>query len=255
MKICRYCHKQLSNNKFYPISKDKLKLSSICRTCRAEVKRKVTDKKSQIKYYEDIKNNGYFLKVCNHHGQLNYSDINLKIIDTEKESDRNPKARFRVWMSCGICAREKKLKTYNEGLENTRKLLDFLKCSTCQKEKTIQEFSYYMWRYRYPSCQSCITEKRQKYYLNKNIKNKLAVTEEEYNAMLIKQNNLCKICGQKETHRHHLTKTLFRLAIDHNHNTGKIRDLLCRGCNLMIGNSYDNPETLRKAALYLENHA
>lgn len=44
------------------------------------------------------------------------------------------------------------------------------------------------------------------------------------------------------------------LCIDHSHKTGKVRDLLCKDCNLMLGRSYDNPEVLRRAASYLERH-
>lgn len=41
-------------------------------------------------------------------------------------------------------------------------------------------------------------------------------------------------------------------CIDHNHQTGEIRGLLCSPCNRAIGQLQDNPNILRKAANYLE---
>ena len=41
-------------------------------------------------------------------------------------------------------------------------------------------------------------------------------------------------------------------AVDHNHTTGKIRDLLCGNCNGGLGKFMDNPELLIKAADYLK---
>ncbi len=43
--------------------------------------------------------------------------------------------------------------------------------------------------------------------------------------------------------------------VDHCHSTGKVRGLVCQGCNLVLGFSEDNPETLRSAIEYLERHA
>ncbi len=45
-----------------------------------------------------------------------------------------------------------------------------------------------------------------------------------------------------------------RLAIDHNHSTGKVRGLLCSLCNTAIGKFKDSPSLLMKAIKYLEKH-
>ena len=58
------------------------------------------------------------------------------------------------------------------------------------------------------------------------------------------QGNSCAICGAKPKGR--------RLAVDHDHKTGKIRGLLCMPCNTALGKFRDDPKLLRKAIKYLE---
>ena len=46
--------------------------------------------------------------------------------------------------------------------------------------------------------------------------------------------------------------TARRLAVDHDHKTGKIRGLLCISCNVGLGHFQDDVELLRSAILYLQ---
>lgn len=68
--------------------------------------------------------------------------------------------------------------------------------------------------------------------------------------MLQCQDGRCKICGVKEE-----DAPRKRLAIDHCHETGKVRGLLCDHCNKGIGCLKDDPALLLKAITYLENHS
>jgi hypothetical protein len=43
-----------------------------------------------------------------------------------------------------------------------------------------------------------------------------------------------------------------KMAIDHDHANGMVRQVLCAPCNLMLGCARDNPETLKRAASYVE---
>lgn len=70
------------------------------------------------------------------------------------------------------------------------------------------------------------------------------ITQDQYELMLSEQHGVCKICGQKDNRR---------LAVDHCHQTGNVRGLLCRHCNTAIGLFDDDPSLLRKAANYLES--
>lgn len=76
------------------------------------------------------------------------------------------------------------------------------------------------------------------------------ITVAEYRAMLDAQGHRCAICRCEEPP---LDSVRRRDAwhIDHDHETGKVRGVLCPSCNLMLGYSRDNPEILIAAAGYL----
>lgn len=67
------------------------------------------------------------------------------------------------------------------------------------------------------------------------------------------QNNLCASCGSAETKKYNRPPhQILDLCVDHCHNTGKVRGLLCDACNVMLGLAKDNPKVCRDAAVYLE---
>ena len=76
-----------------------------------------------------------------------------------------------------------------------------------------------------------------------DLKRYYGLSVEEYNKILESQNSSCMICGGSGVRR---------MAVDHNHKTGKIRGLLCNKCNLLIGYAKDNPLILVKTIKYLE---
>lgn len=67
------------------------------------------------------------------------------------------------------------------------------------------------------------------------------ITYTDYEAMYATQNGNCLICGEWQPLLH----------IDHDHKTGVIRGLLCRGCNYGLGNFRDSCSNLQKAIDYL----
>lgn len=58
----------------------------------------------------------------------------------------------------------------------------------------------------------------------------------------------CGICGSAKVG---CSKRYGNFHVDHDHRTGRIRGLLCQGCNVGLGAFRDNPETLAKAIEYL----
>lgn len=89
---------------------------------------------------------------------------------------------------------------------------------------------------------------------DRNIKRKYGLTREDYTSKLEAQNFKCEICGEKETKIDGRTNKLVLLAVDHNHKTGKIRDLLCWRCNTTIGKINENLDLIDKMKAYLIKH-
>ena len=83
----------------------------------------------------------------------------------------------------------------------------------------------------------------RKYWLMKQF----GITPDDYDRMLKDQNSCCAICGSDKSGNRSKN-----FMVDHNHETGKVRGLLCYRCNQAIGAFKDNSILLRKAADYLE---
>jgi hypothetical protein len=81
---------------------------------------------------------------------------------------------------------------------------------------------------------------------NSYLKTNYGITLEDYNFLLEKQNEKCKICNNE-------CPTGKSLAVDHNHETGKVRGLLCKNCNIGLGMFFDNIDFLESAVLYLKS--
>jgi len=82
----------------------------------------------------------------------------------------------------------------------------------------------------------------------KDLKRNFGISLHEYNLMLTEQKGKCACCG---IHQNELT---INFAVDHDHDTGLIRGLLCGICNTAIGKLGDNIEGLMRALNYLEKH-
>ena len=89
--------------------------------------------------------------------------------------------------------------------------------------------------------------KEQRFIYNRKTKLKkdYNLTLEQYDLMLKEQNGVCYICNNPPTKK--------LLAVDHCHNTNKIRKLLCTNCNTALGLFKDNIEVLQKAVKYLKD--
>jgi hypothetical protein len=93
--------------------------------------------------------------------------------------------------------------------------------------------------------------KKKEYLKNKNryidrvLYRKYGISLEEYNTMLKIQNYRCFICNK---HQDECSKNL---AVDHNHKTGKVRKLLCRECNSILGYSKEDINILENCIKYI----
>lgn len=124
-------------------------------------------------------------------------------------------------------------------------------CGGCQQEKPIEEWTKPWVHY----CGQCSKAKGREHYQRwggsdrsyaQCLKRNYGMTLEEYEARLEAQSGRCAICRDEPTKK--------RLHVDHNHQTGAIRDLLCEWCNHAIGKAREDPARLRAMAEYLERH-
>lgn len=86
-----------------------------------------------------------------------------------------------------------------------------------------------------------------------NLKNLYGLTLGEHEKILASQGGVCKVCHKLELRRHKDGGAV-ALHVDHDHETGAVRGLLCHKCNIGLGSFDDNPERLRAAADYIERH-
>ena len=87
---------------------------------------------------------------------------------------------------------------------------------------------------------------------NSRLKRTYGITIDQYALMLAAQEYKCAICGiDAETYKKHKIIQR-RFVVDHDHDTGKIRGLLCHGCNSGIGYLKESIKSLESAICYLK---
>lgn len=129
-------------------------------------------------------------------------------------------------------------------------------CTRCKEEKPIDAFHRNTVRngkVKYQArCKSCRKETRPKQsdaekaaMRRRNYMNFYGITPEQYDEMMVAQDYRCAICRQ------HQDEFVRAFAVDHDHKTGAVRGLLCRGCNTGIGNLADDPDRVFAAWAYL----
>lgn len=150
---------------------------------------------------------------------------------------------------CSTCKIEQDLSSFNKDMSRKDKLHSI--CKSCHskrnkarrldptfREKYLAQGK--LFRLNYP-------DKYKASVRNSVLFAKYGIRQSDYEAMLAKQNGACAICCSTES------RGYGRFHVDHCHTTGKIRGLLCQGCNTSLGKFKDNIQHLRAAILYLEN--
>lgn len=120
------------------------------------------------------------------------------------------------------------------------------RCATCKETKSVTDFHKAGVRGYFTYCKRCVSlrprkrndtpEQKRKW----NVKRRYGITIEEAIQLLVDQGGLCAIC--REVPR--------RACIDHDHNTGKVRGILCHRCNVMAG-AFDDSTYRHSALRYL----
>lgn len=82
----------------------------------------------------------------------------------------------------------------------------------------------------------------------RNLWRNYRLNPDEFNELWAAQQGKCAICRVDMKPK---GRSRDAVSVDHNHDTGAVRGLLCQGCNRGIGNLMDSPEVLEAAAKYL----
>jgi hypothetical protein len=93
----------------------------------------------------------------------------------------------------------------------------------------------------------CLKHRREHPELRRqqDVKRRYGITKEEYELNYKEKKGICPICKNYTTNLH----------IDHNHETGKIRKMICFNCNKIIGNAKDDVNILAEIIKYLNSYS
>ena len=186
------------------------------------------------------------------------------------EFHRRTKAKDGRHTACKPCA----IAEQNRSRLKPRPVLPEKACTMCGKTKPLEDFvrnrNYFDGHNHI--CKACLYAQRKTYgesrenkdklneaqkrrywadqerALDRHLTMRLRVPAGTYAKLLKLQGGRCAICGRTENCGKR------RFAVDHCHDTGAVRGLLCTPCNQAIGQLQDLPELLRKAADYIETH-
>lgn len=129
------------------------------------------------------------------------------------------------------------------------------RCKTCREYKDESEFTVNADGLKDGlslNCRQCQADLRVSMPMRVResaLRRNYGITIADYDRMYAEQGGVCAICKQPE--RLVRRGVLQELSIDHCHDTGKVRGLLCHDCNTGIGKLGDSPERLQVAIDYL----
>lgn len=119
---------------------------------------------------------------------------------------------------CHSCVNAKSLERWRNMDEDSR----YLRGHKARNKKTFEERKNYRLKYRF------------------------GISIDDFNNMLVLQNNACYICNESIKGK--------EIKVDHCHKTGKLRKLLCHNCNSALGLLHDNAEIFETCARYIREH-
>jgi hypothetical protein len=128
---------------------------------------------------------------------------------------------------------------------------------TCGNEKLATDFYVRnkVNMVRHSECKICTSERVKNRHKenpertrNNDLKRLYGITLDEHTQMYEGQNGVCAICEKSGDGKWK------KLCVDHDHKTGKVRQLLCRNCNMILGQVDDSINHLEKLTAYLKKH-
>lgn len=135
-------------------------------------------------------------------------------------------------------------------------------CTKCNTDKLIEDYPWINYKkiYKQSYCKVCQNRMKQikrrdgsiEDKKHRQLRAKYKISLSDYNIELEKQGGVCLICKEPES-RLNSKGNISMLAVDHCHETHKIRGLLCGNCNIGLGSFKDRSDFLLSAIEYLKN--
>jgi hypothetical protein len=124
------------------------------------------------------------------------------------------------------------------------------RCRDCGQWKPLDEFprNRNSKDGRHTYCKPCHNARGKETYIrlyggtrHYHLKRRYGISVAEFDALVLEQDGICAICGASDPEH-----------VDHSHDTGDVRGILCFNCNGGLGQFKDSTDALRNAARYLE---
>lgn len=141
---------------------------------------------------------------------------------------------------CKICKLELPLESFaKRSLSKDGKMFE---CRKCSSERAVQWVKDNREKFRENQKKFAAKQKTKDYRRDWALQKQYGVSLDEFKEMEKEQGGKCAICG-----------IFCKLHLDHDHETGRIRGLLCPNCNKGLGLFFDNAKNLNNARKYLQN--
>lgn len=159
---------------------------------------------------------------------------------------------------------EKYIKKYGDSRRRRRRIDTENRQRQCTKCGEWKPWEMFSWNgdkpYPHSRCLECqgklvksrndsMPNDKRKAKSRRSLLRRYGLTLDDYEALLLKQNGRCKICGTPTSGR---VSGVF--LVDHNHSTGEVRGLLCSRCNVGMGNFDEDVTRLRRVIRYIKSN-
>ncbi len=163
----------------------------------------------------------------------------IRLSTPEQREIRNGDARRHYWRHVERLRPERREYQRGRYVKNKAEILERNKA---YKQKYREEWAMYdsLFRMAFPEKFKPISWEKRHEYRRAQFARKFGLTIAERDALFAANDGLCHICSKVPS-----------IAIDHCHDTGRVRGALCQNCNFMLGHGKDDPEILLAAADYL----
>lgn len=200
---------------------------------------KCNESKELNQFGRDKRNSNGLQGICN-----DCKNSDKKYRRDDRASTRNYKSVINK--TCNKCLIDKDINLFfkDKAMSDGHSTI----CKECKRENV------YKWREKnkekYNSDQRAYSKAHPEMRYGVEIKRRYGCDLEQYNKILVKQNGKCAICDVL----HNPAEKKGRLYVDHCHDSGKVRALLCKHCNSMLGYSRDDTKWLLSAIDYLNRY-